>query len=243
MAMKGAHAAATIRYGLARKSQPVPVNVDGLIIAYMFVVFALTAAVAIGLARYMRSEPAPTATTTPFSIGETKLNVPDAWLRLPRHTQGPVTRIELAIPWPSETDRLDADPTRRAQTPALEDAVLVSLVMADGAVAPADRPAKLYARFLTPDAWPNPGGLVLRRFKAQSPYENEDLYVSPPDGRAFSARCPRSDATSPVHEGCIAEIRIGGLDALVEFSPSRLVQWKQLADGIRRAVETMVPAQ
>ncbi|PPD44483.1 MAG: hypothetical protein CTY15_07170 [Methylocystis sp.] len=97
---------------------------------------------------------------------------------------------------------------------------------------PAERPAKLYARFLTPETKEGPGGLVLREFEQGSPYDFERLYIAPPDGRTFFARCAKPDSSGP-GEGCLSIFRVGAMDVEVRFPPSLLEQWDTLIDGAR----------
>jgi hypothetical protein len=42
-----------------------------------------------------------------------------------------------------------------------------------------------------------------------------------------------------VREGCVAEIRVGQLDAQLRFAPARLVAWERLAEGARRVIASM----
>jgi len=64
--------------------------------------------------------------------------------------------------------------------------VFITVSLKDDGVDPADRPMQLYARFLEAETIAGPGGLVMRRFEQGSPYDLEQLYVAPPDGRDFS---------------------------------------------------------
>jgi hypothetical protein len=217
-------------------------NLDSLVIMLMLGAFLATALAGLVIAGLLRDEPMPSQRVR-FMVGNATLDVPIAWLRpgMPRGG-GRVGRLDLALPWPENGGPADAGPpsARPSEAAGLGRFVLVSLVPADGGIAPADRPATLYARFMTGDATPHASGLILRRFRPGSPFEGEDLLLSPPDGRAFSARCPSRDAATSWREGCVAELRIAGLDAQLRFSPSRLANWKQLADGAGRAMAAMV---
>jgi hypothetical protein len=117
--------------------------------------------------------------------------------------------------------------------------IFIKLSAPDDAVEPADRPSKLYARFLEPEAWSHPGGLVMRRFEKDSPYEGEELFIAPPDGRTFFARCPR-----PKQDGlpvsCISEFRQAGLEVRLRFAPELLPAWQQMIDGARGLVRSIL---
>ena len=99
---------------------------------------------------------------------------------------------------------------------------------------------KLYARFLEQTAWNNPGGLIMRRFEKGSPYEREDLYLAPPEGRIFAARCMRpSQPPDGLPNTCITEFRLRGLDAQLRFVPDLLPEWERLMDGARGLIESL----
>jgi hypothetical protein len=112
--------------------------------------------------------------------------------------------------------------------------VLITITPKDDSLEPADRPAKLYARFLEGETEAGPGGLVLRRFETGSPYDLELLYVGPPDGRGFFARCPKGQDTSAVApDMCLSLFRDRSLDVELRFAPQLLPQWEALFDGAR----------
>jgi hypothetical protein len=234
--MKFAPAAAAAKAPPASSRAIGTVKADGMAVAYLVVIFVVTALMAL-LAATAVSQRKVEPSRIRFTIGVTTLDVPSTWLRagMPR-SGGTIERLDLVIPWPDEPT---GEATATGGALAIEKVVLVALTSADSALAPAQRPARLYSRFLTGEVWPNPGGLILRRFRSGTPYEDEELYLSPPDGHAFAARCPRGVTTLPVREGCVAEIRVGQLDAQLRFAPARLVAWERLADGARRVIASM----
>ncbi len=120
---------------------------------------------------------------------------------------------------------------------ALEKLVFLTLRRMDDKIEPRDKPAKLYARFLSPAVEVHPAGLILRRFEKGSPYEGEQLYMTPPEGRAFWARC--AAATQALPATCISEARIVGLDIRLRFAPEALAEWEALTAGVVRLVEGM----
>jgi hypothetical protein len=92
----------------------------------------------------------------------------------------------------------------------------------------------LYARFFADEHWSNPGGLLMRRFRPDSPYGGEELYFSPPDGEAFSARCPRQGSVADVGSAnCLWSFRQDGLDIQARFPASLLPRWTRLRDGVQ----------
>ena len=107
---------------------------------------------------------------------------------------------------------------------------------------PVEQPVLLYSRFLERDAWQNPGGLIMRRFRAGTPYEGEELYLSAPDERNFAARCPRQLRSDGLPEDlCLWQTRANGLEIQVRFLPRYLVQWQDLAAQVRSMVQRVGP--
>jgi hypothetical protein len=179
--------------------------------------------------RPVSAERQPIAVT----VGTVSLLIPPGYVRagaLPR--PGAQDRVDLALVGPD----LDAP---RPGGPMAN--VFLALLREDGIIDPAERIDHIYGRFLEPDIWQNPGGLLLRRFAADSPYADEELFISSPDGRAFTARCRKPAAQGQarggdIGEACLWRFRIGGADAQVRFSPDLLPQWEALSAGIRARI-------
>jgi hypothetical protein len=128
---------------------------------------------------------------------------------------------------PATTTALTAQDPRRL--------VFIAVLRGDGVLDPSERPQELYGRFLEPDTWQNPGGLLLRRFEAGSPYEDEELFIAPPDGRVFAARCRKpGKGTENIGEACLWRFRQAGADVQVRFSVDLLPQWEPMATGVGR---------
>jgi hypothetical protein len=115
-----------------------------------------------------------------------------------------------------------------------DESIVVSWRPADGSLAPAERPAVLYARFISPEASRSERGLIRRRFRDGTPYEGEDLFVAPPDGRGFWARCPTAPAQGDSSGRCLSEMRFGGRDVQLRFAPALLARWEVLAGAVRQ---------
>lgn len=143
-------------------------------------------------------------------------------------------RIDLVYQWP---DFQPGYPMSGEQLGQRDSLVFIALQQAEATLDPARRPAELYGHFLTADTWSNPGGLLMRRFEASSPYHDEELYLSPPEGREFSARCAKPNDRSGA-ESCLWLLRIGGLDVHVRFAPARLAEWRKLAEHLERVLQT-----
>lgn len=93
------------------------------------------------------------------------------------------------------------------------------------------------ARFLTPGAWSNPGGLMARSFKRGSPFEQEELFMSMPDGAVFFARCTADIGATKLDEGCRAVLKHGAFDIALRFPREALTDWQALSNGIRTLVD------
>jgi hypothetical protein len=169
-----------------------------------------------------------------ISIGEARFRIPPEYFRagaLPR--PGSQDRVDLVLTFPA----MDAAGTGQGSP---DTRIFVALLREDGVLDPADRVNDIYGRFLEPDIWHNPGGLLLRRFAPDSPYGDEELFLSPPEGRHFAARCRkpqmRGDNTrvADIGEACLWRFRAAGSDVQVRFSPDLLPQWEALAEGVRQ---------
>ena len=152
------------------------------------------------------------------------------------------TVADLANPAPQELDLVLAMPDfspagPRASSMPLEKLVFLTLRQQDEKVEPRDKPAKLYARFLSPAIEVHPAGLIVRGFEPGSPYDGEQIYMTPPEGRAFWARCAAATAQLPAT--CISEARIAGLDMRLRFKPEMLAEWEAMTTGAVRLVEEM----
>lgn len=167
----------------------------------------------------------------PARIGEVALMVPQS---LTGGETEDATRlvgmVRLRLDWPSLGPALGN--TR--------DRLLVTLSPPDKVNDPATQLA-VYARFLTPTVWSNPGGLVVRGFRKGSPYEGDELYVSVPDGRGFAARCPLdSGAGAVLEESCRVTFRHRGVDANIRFPRAIIADWELMLGGVRRTIDQMI---
>ncbi len=173
-----------------------------------------------------KARPSLAATTT-VRVGDGVFAVPTALLRAgAKPSDG---RLRLALAWPG-LGPVDQAGAQARSASRLGDVVLVTVAQAEGP-APGDRLAGVYGRFLESAVAPGPEGLLARRFRAGSPFEGEEVLFTPPDGRAFTARCdqrPRSgDVLQPL---CTAELRRGGYDIEVRFEPRLAERWERIGE-------------
>ncbi len=119
--------------------------------------------------------------------------------------------------------------------------IFLTIASADRKIEPADLTAQLYARFFEQAVEETEEGLIKRAFQDGSPYQGEDLYFAPPEGRAFAARCSRPTVPSDgLPETCLAVFRESGLDVSMRFGRPLLDRWERLAGGAKALVQTML---
>jgi hypothetical protein len=185
--------------------------------------------------------PAPVEALT-FDIGGQRLRFASSYVRLPDAIEPdrvdlvvrapdftPAATTPARLPAPGEADDPKAARSGRAQ-------MFLTLTPAPKISGRAEKasPAERYGPYLAPEAQVTEGGLLRRRFEDNSPYANEDLFLAPPDGEEFSARCPRPKIPSDgLPETCLAEFKIESLLLQMRFDPVWLGDWaKWRADAL-----------
>jgi hypothetical protein len=157
-----------------------------------------------------------------IEIGGRGFAIERDWL-LGSAVHGDKERISLRLPLARLISSDLADP---------DAAVSLVYITSDNSLAPSERVRMLYARFLSSDAAPAAGGLIRRQFRSGTPYEGETLFLSPPEGRAFAARCPDSEISAlPVT--CFAEIRHAGYDIQIQLAKRDLALWEKIVAHAR----------
>ena len=195
---------------------PAPRRIDGLVagVAVGALILAL-AAVDLGGFWIRRNALAADAPALAELAGRA-VSVPAAWLaRAPEPG-----RLDLAIPFPSAAGRA-------------EERLFVTATPAEG---PTPGLGPHHARFLSAVARSHPSGLLQRRYRNGTPFEGEELYLSPPDGALFAARCAPAKSEAEEGPGCLAELRLDGLDLRVRFPAARLVAWEAILATLRRTL-------
>ncbi len=174
---------------------------------------------------------APTDEAVIFSLGAQKLRFASTYLRNPEPAQA--DRIDLTVlapdfaPGAADPQRVPAagDPTQRGRAQIFITLTPAPQFEGKAAAAPAER----YGPFLAAEAQVAEGGLLRRRFEEASPYAGEDLYLSPPDGEEFFARCQRPKIPSDgLPNTCLAEFRVESVLAQIRFDPAWLGEWPVL---------------
>jgi hypothetical protein len=179
-----------------------------------------------------------TASTIRVVLGGTPYELPSGLVRPSSRGEGDVLRrIDLAFAMPDVAPVRPsvADDPGPAGRQDLGTTVLVAVTVADQTMPdPATRLADLHTRFLGQTLADAPGGLMMRLFKANSPYDGESLVFAPPDGRLFWARCTGKAPDDHVAPVCLTEIRRGGLDFQIRFDPRQLAEWDAIVSAATR---------
>lgn len=172
-------------------------------------------------------------------VGAAQFSVLSDYLRPSSRGGGRLDRLDLAAFFPDFAPAGDVSDVNGATDlgERFEKLVFVTIKPGDSDLDPADRPAKLYARFLDANEWSHPGGLVARAFEDGSPFEGQELYFVAPEGRDFAARCGRPDASRKTPNSCIYDFRVDGLDVELRFSAAILSEWERLNAGARGLIE------
>jgi hypothetical protein len=207
----------------------------------LLIVLAVVAALAAagGAAMFFRARPEATPQVRSVSVGPANFTLLTSYLRPASRGGGRLDQLDLAAFFPDFAPagavsdiKGDTDLAER-----FEKLVFVSIKPADSNLDPAERPAKLYARFLEADEWSHPGGLVARAFQDGSPFEGQELYFVAPEGRDFAARCGKPDSSRKTPNACIYDFRLDGLDVELRFSAAILSEWEKLNAGARGLIE------
>jgi hypothetical protein len=117
--------------------------------------------------------------------------------------------------------------------------IVLSLRGKDPRLEPAEKPGRLYARFLREEEETVSDSLIARHFQAGSPYEGDVVIMTPPEGRLFWARCLlRKGDTAQI---CLSEIRSAEFDVTVRLSDSALAQWETITQRLHQLVAALRP--
>lgn len=193
---------------------------------------------------YLWQRSGPAAGQIQVTLGAVRLAFDARYARfLPGRAGGQLDQVDLAAHFPDFAPAGEINGLSPSSDMAARHELQVFLTLTPIAkgLDPAERVSKLYARFLEEEEWSHPGGLVMRRFAAGSPFANEDLYLTPPEGKLFAARCARP-ASQPdgLPDTCLHEFRLGGLNVQLRFSPARLADWDAMTEGARQLVARML---
>lgn len=227
-----------VRSRLKRPPPPLP-RADGALVKAAFAIM-LAGALATGLALHLtHRDEERESIVQPARIGAIALMVPQNLTGSePGDSSRLVGMVRLRLDWPS------LGPAQTGPFIQNRQRLLVTLTPQDKVNEPQTQ-LSVYARFLTPTVWSNPGGLVVRGFRKGSPYEGDELYVSVPDGRGFAARCPveagKSNLGHPdLDEPCRVTFKHRGMDVNIRFPRSIIADWEAMLGGVRHTIDGMM---
>lgn len=209
--------------------------------------FAVMVAVAVGGVAYVAyllwprwpAAVAVDAPSLPITIGGVTFNVPPAAVRAPvQRRPGVQERVDLAFMWPSLQP---PDPPAKTPNgaPAKPLDRLFVTVAASEAMPPLERVKTIYPRYATKEPESGPPGLAVLPFRADTPYQGEDLIYDAELPDRFLVRCSRGKPLTP--GVCLHEQRIGSADVTVRFPRDWLENWRDVAGGIERLVASLRP--
>lgn len=182
------------------------------------------------------------APTLPVSVAGVTFNIPPAAIRRPvQRKAGVQERIDLAFLWPS---LIPPDPaTRPLPVSSLQavDRVFMTISVNENGMQPSERARTIYPRYLDTRIAAGPGGLAMRPFREDTPYQGEDfIYDNVNDG--FMVRCTGNGAANTLGM-CLYDRRIGNADIVVRFPRGWLDDWVAVANGLDRLVKSLRPAE
>ncbi len=198
---------------------------------------ALAGAAAVALAPWFGAREPPRFLAV--TLGAERLTLASAYLTANARRGGAADAVRLAAFFPDFSPAGDlSDVTAGADlAERFQRIVFVTLKPSDSSLDPAERPVRLYQRFLDENSWSHPGGLIARAFEDGSPFEGDELYYVAPEGREFAARCRRPDPERKTPNTCIYDFRLCDLDVEMRFSAALLAEWASLKAGARGLIE------
>lgn len=208
-----------------------------------FVIFSCVTFIAVSYVAYVLwprwpgPPVAPDAPSLPVVIGNVTFNVPPAAIRRPAQRRpGTQERLDLAFLWPSLIPPPAAAESGSddASTPKPLERIFVTIAAGAGALSPLERMKTVYTRYLASDPVAGPNGLVTVAFRAETPYQGEDLLYAAEAPERFFLRC--SKRAGPTPGTCLHERRIGEADVTVRFPRDWLDDWRAMASGIDRLI-------
>jgi hypothetical protein len=214
---------------------PVPFKVAAVLLG----VSVLLLPIAGGYGLWRALHPVSSSAAIEATIGASTFLLPSGYFRSDSRAGGRLEKLNLAAFYPDFSPAGDLRDIVAATDLAErhDRIVFITINQADASLDPADRPVKLYARFLDLNAWTHPGGLIARDFLPESPFEGQELYFAAPEGREFAARCGKPDQRRTTPNFCVDDFRLDDLDIELRFSANLLSEWEKLMAGARGLVE------
>lgn len=148
--------------------------------------------------------------------------------RIARGENGRIEQIELAMSWPPGTKALVASASGGSAPRNLRDAVFLTLERRPKQVTAADRLHRIYPYYFESGPADTEHGLKVYRFKPNSPYAGQDLYVGALNDTWTTMRCDVTDSDL-MPAMCRRELVLWDeITVTYRFHRSHLPSWKEL---------------
>jgi hypothetical protein len=219
-----------------------------LLLLILLMLAAVTYIVYVLWPRWPGTPVALDAPELPITVGGVAFNISPEAVRVAVQRQGGAhDRVDLAFLWPS-LKPADAAP-KLAATEAVPpqgaavtlDRIFVTISSAGDAMAPDERVQTIYPRYAEADPVSGPEGLAVLPFRADAPYQGEDLIYDASTPENFLVRCSRNGAGATPGI-CLYERRIdGAADVVARFPRDWLDNWQSVEANIDRLIEGLRP--
>ncbi len=193
-------------------------------------------------ALFLRADPdAETARgTSQVTLGGRTLEVPRALIRdRAQIAGGRLDRLDLSVNAGDFTPL--ARPSVKDTNQPMPERLSIILTANGTGADPTELFQTVYARFLARETWSNPGGLVMRRFRPGTPYEDRELYIGAGGRRIFIALCPQ-DSEREI-EPCTTMLRQDGLTMELRFNARYLPEWRRITGSTLAMIAEFGPRE
>jgi len=203
--------------------------------------FVLLIALGANAALYFRDvrEPQPQNGAASVDIGGISLDVPRLLMRdAAQFAGGRLERVDIALTLPDFAPL--PPPSPRKPNAVLPPHLSLIIRSAMGMPSASQQFQALYARFLARETEAVSNGLVKRRFRKETPYDDRVLYIGAGTGTLFIVLCPAG--AGEMVEPCITRLKAEGLDLELRFPVAFLDDWRRISsEATRRVAEWRRP--
>lgn len=176
------------------------------------------------------------APSLPITVQDVTFNIPPGAIRLKAQRKpGMQDRIDLVFMWPSLSPP-DERPVPVA-SPKGVDRIFLTIAASDDTLPQIERFRTIYPRYFENSMGTTDGGLTVRPFRAETPYQGEELFFDNDNPERFLARCTRDSAATIGM--CLYQRRIGGADVTIRFPREWLTDWQDVLRGIDRLMANL----
>ena len=165
---------------------------------------------------------APSTGVVVVALEDARFTLPETIVaKIDKPVLGEAKRIDLQVPWPFDRQQLNIV---HALPTDLQNWVLITLEPREGRTGLEERMVPIYSVYLDPTEGQE-AGLILRKFKPDSPYTDSELLVAPTGEIIRCDKIPSvlgpiiCERLWPVTQGVMARVR---------FSRQRLSEWKDI---------------